>query len=570
MYIQRKIVEIFDNDLAKSLNANDVLDSLSHDDYVLLRRALKKRIKKNDPHYLCDKCGTPLELSCTPDKQGSHEFFFRHFRDPDFDKCPIKTNIQRSEQEILRDQYAFKKESKPHIRLKESVSQIIRRFIDPNVIVDSKYINDRFGDEEKRKPDIFFNDGERELVIEFQVNNTFHSVIEERETFYERNKISLFWVFGYFKPQEFQSITTKDIYVPNYNNAFVFDEDAERESIERQTLCLKAYYKVYSVEGNEISEDWMEEMIELKDFVFDDQTHRPYYANCPELKQLAILELEQGIIDAKQREDEKKITQKINAFKEFLTNFKQNDLIHNNWLYYLTNYSRHELDKLNESLQLKNYQKEGKDIFQLLLTQGNHSNLVQFLLKARQLGIYTNSTGTETTLTTILQSNHVYKHDLVKSLFLRGYKLTNSDVAFIKQKEKGFESARQIKKYHYYEQVVTEGAIDLVEENLNELFVIQCAKEGKIELLGNGIQGPVWLANLAITQYGKYWPIFDAAFKKYNFYMHILSHDVKGTFKKKLSGFNSHVLESYPFFESLVKTLFPELKEDINYPNVVI
>lgn len=125
MFIQRKIIEIFDNDLATSLNADDILDRLSHDDYVLLRRSLKKRIKTNDPLYLCDKCGTPLELSCTPNDQGSHDFFFRHFRDPDFDKCPIKTNIQRTEQEILRNQYAFKKESKPHILLKNLKSNLL-------------------------------------------------------------------------------------------------------------------------------------------------------------------------------------------------------------------------------------------------------------------------------------------------------------------------------------------------------------------------------------------------------------------------------------------------------------
>jgi hypothetical protein len=571
MFIQRTIVEIFDNDLAKPLLADDILNKLSHDDYVLLRRNLRKRNKKGDPLYLCDECGTPLELSCTA-RQGSHEFFFRHFRDPDFNKCSIKTNVQRSEQEILRNQYAFKKESKPHIRLKECVSKVIRDYIDPDVIVDSKFINDRFGDQERRKPDIFFTHDGKELVIEFQVNNTFHSVIEEREAFYERNKISLFWVFGYFNPFEFQSITTKDIYVPNYNNAFVFDEDAESLSNEHETLYLKVFYKVYSVVGNEVVEAWMEEMIQLKDLSFDPQTHRPFYANCPELKQLAEIELEEMIKESRQQALDAVISQKAREFTDFLRNFKKNDLIHNNWLYYLTNYSAIELKKLNEKLNLQNYNKDGNDLFQQLLIQGSHSNLVQFLLKARQLEIYINVSGSETTLTTILKSSHIYKHDLVKSLFLRGYLLSGSDIAFIKQQEKGFESTRQITKYKYYEKVQTEGAIDLVVDNLNELFVIECAREGKIELLGNGIQGPVWLANLAITQYNKYWPIFDLAFKKFDFYSKILSQDTKGSFKKKLAqNPNPHgFLESYPFFESVVKTLFPELREDSKYPSIIV
>jgi hypothetical protein len=563
MFIQRTIVEIFDNDLAKPLLADEILNKLSHDDYVLLRRNLRKRNKKGDPLYLCDECGTPLELSCTA-REGSHEFFFRHFRDPDFNKCSIKTNVQRSEQEILRNQYAFKKESKPHIRLKECVSRVIRDFIDPNVIVDSKFINDRFGDRERRKPDIFFIHEGRELVIEFQVNNTFHSVIEEREAFYERNKISLFWVFGYFNPFEFQSITTKDIYVPNYNNAFVFDEDAEKLSMENRTLHLKVFYKMYSVKNYEVVEEWMEELIKLEDLVFDSQTHRPFYANCPELRHLAELELAQ----VQQTDIDNAASLKALTFIDFLKDFKRNDLVHNNWLYYLTNYSHYELKKLNEKLGLRNYQKEGKDLFQQLLIQDKHSNLVQFLLKARQLDIYINSQHSETTLATILKSNHIYKHDLAKSLFLRGYALSDYDIAFINQKEKGFESARQITKYQYYQQVHTEGAMDLIADNLNELFVIECAKQGKVELLGNGVQGPVWLANLAITQYSKYWSIFDLAFQKFNFYSQILSQDSKGSFKKKLSLPQPGLLESYPFFESVVKTLFPELKEAGEYSGI--
>jgi hypothetical protein len=570
MFIQRKIVEIFDNDLAKPLYANDILNNLSHDDYVLLRRRLKKRIKTNDPYYLCDKCGTPLELSCTPNGQGSHEFFFRHFRDPDFDKCPIKTNIQRTEQEILRDQYAFKKESKPHIRLKETVSRIIRAFIDPNVIVDSKYINDRFGDDEKRKPDIYFKNGERELVIEFQVNNTFHSVIEEREAFYERNCISLFWVFGAFNPFGFQSITTKDIYIPNYNNAFVFDEEAEQESMKRKNLCLKVFYKIYAVERSEVIENWMQDMIEINDLLFNEQTHRPFFANCPELKQLALLELEKSIDEEELKKSEKMIQQKITEFKEFLSNFKKDDSIHNNWLYYLTNYSKYELEKLNAALPLKNFQRGGKDIFQVLLEEGKHPNLVQFLLRAQQLDIYVNVAQPDTTLTTLLKSQHIYKHDLVKSLFLRGYRLTESDILYISERGKGFESAREIQKYRYYEQMDTRGGMDLVAENLNELLVIECAKQRKIELLGNGVQGAVWLGNLAITQYAKYWPIFDAAFKKYNFYQYIFSQDLKGSFKRKLLEFEDQKLETYPFFETIVKKLFPELREDPNYPDVTV
>lgn len=58
MFSKRKIQEIFDQDTAKSIKSDEILNPISDDDYVELRRRLRKRNRINDPKYICDYCGT--------------------------------------------------------------------------------------------------------------------------------------------------------------------------------------------------------------------------------------------------------------------------------------------------------------------------------------------------------------------------------------------------------------------------------------------------------------------------------------------------------------------------------
>ncbi|MFZ4799287.1 MAG: DUF6035 family protein [Bacteroidia bacterium] len=552
---------IFNLDLHETINADYYFSKfVDKDDYVLLRRQLVKRYKDKDPLLLCDECGTELEVSCTKNKL-DHTYYFKHRRDPEFDKCSIKTGIQRSKEEILKSQYLFKSESKQHILLKNKVGSIIQQYIYPEVIIDKKNIKDKFGDKERRKPDVFFIYDNREITIEFQINNTFHSVIEDREAFYERNHISLIWVFGEFNPYEFQSITIKDIYVPNANNAFVFDSEAELASHEKKTLCLKVWYKKYKIEANEIEFDWENEIISFNQLNYDEITHRPFYYNSPEEKNILLNQLNEIKKEKEKKELQALIDKKINRIKEFLSKLKANDSItYTNELNSINNLNDYETIALNEKINLYNYKKEGNNIIQVLLLSGGHTNLIYFLLKAINLNLnLNNANNNNSTLITFLKSEDPNKFEYIRLLFAKNYLLTELDIQYINEKYEKFEALQKIQEYKYFEKAENIDQIYCIQKNLNELFVIESSKNKEVMLMGNGKQGILWLANLAIFSYEKLWFYIDLAFDQFGFYKYIFEVDKKKVFTNYYFNNKGSTYPRDAEFEEVFKLIFPEI-----------
>ena len=562
-FFKRSIEKVFNRDTGKDENASSIFRRFSDkDEYVRLRRLLRLRNKQNNSLYQCNECGTELELSCMPDGDGEHTFYFKHIRDPLFTNCSIKTDSNLSQEEILRKQYAFKSESNAHLILKQKVGEVIKRFIYPEVIIDKKFINDRFGDKEKRKPDIYFKFNDKEITIEFQVNNTFHSIIQEREAFYERNLISLMWVFGDFNPDAFQSITIKDMYIPNGNNAFVFDTDAEQASYVQQTLCLKVFYKKYSISRDEsIVFEWVNEILSLDKIKFNTKTFRPYYFDCIADKEKTEKELE---IIQRNREIElleSEAYKKIKDIKDFLTRYKNND--HTYSVPYsekINTLSVFETEKLNTELHLNNTFKDGNNVIQVLLNEGGHLGLIIFLLSTYkiELSLFSTNIKNETTLISILKSE---KHPdyALQLLFSRLYKLTEFDEDYIRSHYHGLEQKRLLYIFNAYEKLADYDKISYFYDNVNKFLVIDSAKIGKLNIIGNEKQSLLWMVNLVVDKYKSLWYYFDMAFTFYNFYDKIFKSDQQGTFKK---GFDSLKLLSHPKnieFEGILALLYPEL-----------
>lgn len=563
--IQRKIEEIFNNDKGKAEKASVVLDKIvDQDDYVRLRRELRIRNKENNPLYKCDECGTELELSCTPNELGQHTFYFKHIKDPAFDECSIKTDSNRSAEEILKRQYAFKSESNAHIFLKREVGEIIRWFIDPNVIVDKQFIKDKFGDTEKRKPDVYFRLDDQEITIEFQVNNTFHSVIQERESFYERNKISLIWVFAEFEPGSFQSIAIKDIYIPNGNNAFVFDEEAKQASHEQQKLVLKVFYKKYMIYNETVDFEWKSELIDIGQLKYDSITLRPFYFNCNADRQLAQDNLDNYF---KEKKEKKLISgaRKLAAdLLIFLSRHKQNDTIseeHDYELLKLKCLKEIEINTLNQEVNLNRLFKGNNNIIQSLLYDNKlHYNLVSFLLKADVLNFPIEAINVDNKSTFIaIMEIYPNSNELVQILFARGYKLSKHDRKYINSIFSGIELKRINFLLKAYEKLNLNQQLKFFQLNLNEFLVIESSKQGKLVIIGKENQSLIWLANLAAVQYQKFWYYFDYAFKYYGFYEILFKMQNNASFLKNYNHLKNQQHQRNIEFEEILFVLYPEL-----------
>ncbi len=511
---RRTIKLIYNNDTAKTIEVDSLFSLIeNHDMYVLLRKEIWKRNDIGNPLYVCDECGTELELSCLKKRHENnhsdkfHTYFFKHKKEPEQNKCSIKTNTGLTKEEILKKQYLFKKESNLHKSLKQKVGDIIREYIDKKVVVDSKFINDKYGDTEKRKPDIFFKYDLKEITIEFQVNNTFHSIVRERENFYERNKISLIWVFAEFNPDEFHAILQKDIYIPNKNNAFVFDFDAENESHQKETLCLRVYYKKYFNNKGEIGSRWEHSVIPIDDLDYDNNTLRPYYID--DTKSRNDVEFE--ILDNVAQANLKSLQQKVINIKSMLKEFRYYDDYDAT---YLSNY----LDTFNNDDEIKFIRKNidilkpiknsKKNYLNILIEEGGHNKLVCFLLSNEIIISELNGLNMDSLLISRMEHYEglfiTPDDEIVQRLFLKGYKMSEKDVDYILSRPltnneefkfilESYQSLNSISELEYFYR------------NKSVFFVIESLIRGKLFCIGSPLHNIKWLIELSINKYQTHW-----------------------------------------------------------------
>lgn len=267
---------------------------MESDDIILLRRKLRTANREGKPILVCAECLTKLELRCNKlsrKNRGKDYYFFKHYKD--VKECSIKTDSHLPVGVLLARKYENVKESIPHIELKNRLGYIIMQFHSPKIIsIDSKFYFDKFGGREKRKPDVYAVIGDKEYAFEIQLNTTFLSVIEEREAFYERNNVSILWIFKNFPLEDgLQRLTQKDIYVPNRLNAFVLDNEMLNLSIERKKLHLRVYYKTFLVDGWKICSQWNTKIVTIEDLTYTGNC-KPFFYDSLADKENAKRELE--------------------------------------------------------------------------------------------------------------------------------------------------------------------------------------------------------------------------------------------------------------------------------------
>lgn len=566
---KRTIKLIYNKDTGKTIDVDSLFSLIKdYDKYVLLRKEIWKRNSINKPLYVCDECGTELYLSCLKKKFENkhsdkfHTYFFKHTKDPEFNQCSIKTNTGLTKEEILKNQYLFKKESNLHKSLKQKVGDIIREYIDLEVVVDSKFISDKFGDTEKRKPDIYFKYDFKEITIEFQVNNTFHSIVRERENFYERNKISLIWVFAEFSPDEFHAILQKDIYIPNKNNAFVFDSDAESESQKQKTLCLKVYYKKYFFNKGEIGSKWEHSIIPIDNLAYDKNTLRPYYIDDTKSKN----EVELEILDNAAQANLKSLQQKVINIKSMLKEFRYDDDYDTT---YLSNYLKtfntdDEINFIRKNIDIhKPIKNSNKNYLNILIEEGGHTKLVCFLLSKE---IFTNELNGLNTDSLLISRMEHYEgffikpdDEIVQRLFLKGYKMSKKDIDFILSRPlTNNEEFKFILESYQYLNSISE--MEYFYRNKSVFFVIESLIRGKLFCIGSPLHNIKWLVELSINKYQTHWNYI------YKVYLHhkrdkeleyIVSEKKYSDLVKKI--YKIKKTENIAFMDRITFKLYPEI-----------
>lgn len=214
------------------------LARLDRDQWLALRNSLSNDRKGGDNELrgVCAWCGHPVYVHF-PKKEGRPPYFQHHVAAP-LD-CPWYEGRARSTEQRRAEKFLGARESDFHRLMCELILELAskdRRYIQGSGAV-NRYLrpeNSIHG----RYPDASFEWDNRRYAIEFQLASSMQPEIAGREIFYDREGVTLIWVFGRFEPEEITKAGFADIVHRQRGNIFILDREAIRMSHERETLCL--------------------------------------------------------------------------------------------------------------------------------------------------------------------------------------------------------------------------------------------------------------------------------------------------------------------------------------------
>lgn len=264
------VPSILDLETGQSIKAKSYL-SQSADVVHLQRRALVKAKREGKKLWVCDLCHEPIRI-VGGNPGNKTRLHFKHYASNT--DCPYKTGKDLP-QEIARCiKYNGAKESLLHYNMKQTLAEILKK--DPkseSVEIEKTQFHEDRG-KERRRPDVACLRNNVELVFEIQISTDFLDVIVAREDFYRSKGTFIFWVFNQFQPNIF---TTKDIYVGNQKNLFVFNERTCALSQSKNTLVFECHYKEPYLQNGSLKELWCCRDVDLDDLIFDREAMQAYW-----------------------------------------------------------------------------------------------------------------------------------------------------------------------------------------------------------------------------------------------------------------------------------------------------
>lgn len=228
------------------------------------RRVLRRARRNGEKLWVCAMCQEPIYIGGGQglDKRRAH---FRHFVDTP--RCPYQTHNKLPAETIRRIKYNGAKESPLHRDMKETLAGLLERdqLVSGPVDVEKTFFHEDHG-KEWRRPDIACAWKDFRLVLEIQISSDFLDVIVGRDDFYREQGVFILWVFNRLKPEQY---TTKDIYVANQKNCFIFNERVKALSMETGILTFECHFKRPHLSSGEIVDKWECRDITLGDLTFD-------------------------------------------------------------------------------------------------------------------------------------------------------------------------------------------------------------------------------------------------------------------------------------------------------------
>ena len=256
----------------------------------------RRKIEEGENNYICGFCKHKLRICGGQGDDKKQALHFRHFIGEN-KGCIYEEEKKLTKEEILRIKYNGAKESKKHEDYKNFIAERLLAMTTPklaekDVLIEKIYRN-KSVPREWRRPDVLAKFPNKTVAFELQLSTTFLSVITERELFYQKQKIFIFWIFDTFSTEsEEQLFAQKDILVSNVYNVFVLDQEAMERSIEQNTIYLKCHYADFQIKNGKILVDKMiSKLVSLSELTFRETDYKVFYVDAIEQRNRLEVEL---------------------------------------------------------------------------------------------------------------------------------------------------------------------------------------------------------------------------------------------------------------------------------------
>ncbi len=322
----RLIDKVFNHRSNSFITANEIFLHKSVEEISRMRFELEEATRTGVPYLTCPCCGNMVKISSRSVgfglKSKEVQYFTHAVKNV---PCDLKRDnsytLTIDGGENGENDFSYLKE------LRNLLADSLRTELSKNKgfsdVEGCVYINsDELPIMKRRLADVTARYKDLDIVFELVTPTTHIARVHDRDIFYLINHKQVFWIFGLesiVNYNELRRSVSKDIFLSNKRNVFVFDLEAQEESQRRGELMLKCnwldedgawYYQIEKNGKNGI-------LISMDQIHFEQDGYRPYFYDADEpfyLKhptaerplKLSREKLKEDIIEAWNYEQERK------------------------------------------------------------------------------------------------------------------------------------------------------------------------------------------------------------------------------------------------------------------------
>lgn len=547
----RSIKVAFDKLSGEILEADDVFE-ITKDAF-----SVRRQFHMDEVELYCCECDQKLYVSTSK----YDRLHFKH--GPNANYCFLKDANLSPEEKGKFSRIYHAKESPRHHELKNKIGKALLNV--PGVDKESVAIDNKFiiKGGEKRRPDVYCNYEDKELVFEIQLSDLSLRYILSRYNFYKKHGIYLIWILDNFDIHN-QGQLERDIkYLTKFENFFKLDETKDIFSLECQ------YKFPFLTDDNKLLTKWLTKSVALNQIKFDTVDYQIFYYNLDRGRTTAEEEqLKKSVIIKEQKREkaeQAKLLRASSTSDKLISTIK--DLKKRKVCYYLSvnnlinELDSYELEVFNNKLALKERKKPA--LIEWIVNAENEDNsFIEFIVRCEKIKFDINDACEDglTVFHAIYKNDNIHKNTITKAILERGYKFTASDLSLIDELPKtDSEGLYKVGLFNVIKRVNNRMLIEQVYKHDKLVLIIESARLKTIT--GFKYKADQWVAfaNNAVQYHSEYWEYIESAFKYYGLWETIIAQDKKLSFQNKVTEFYKNMPIQKFDFEMIYSELYPEL-----------